>query len=136
MAWKLGRSEARRSARERKSAKPEATPSTVEMVERLEARQRVLGCVHALDHEDMEFDVDVEPDADGNFSHTVELVRVSPPTKQILLTVVVTDASSGVPVSARAGRLRAPEPAREPGGAERTLVNRSESVGPSELRKV
>jgi hypothetical protein len=51
--------------------------------------------IDALDHEDVEFDVDVKPDADGRFVHEVRLTRVSPPSVEVALTVRLTDAASG-----------------------------------------
>lgn len=55
--------------------------------------------IDALDHEDMEFELDVTPDAQGNFTHQVSLKRVSSPSVQVALTIALTDAVSGAPVA-------------------------------------
>jgi len=49
VAYKLHRGEGRRGKRERAAARPEALPSTSDMVARLEEQRRVLACVHALE---------------------------------------------------------------------------------------
>ncbi len=51
--------------------------------------------IDALDHEDVELDLDIQPDADWTFSHEIKLKRVSPPSVEVALTVRVKEAGTG-----------------------------------------
>jgi hypothetical protein len=54
--------------------------------------------IDALDHEDLELDLDVQPDAEWRFSHEVRLKRVHPPSQQVALTLHLTDLGTGKPI--------------------------------------
>ena len=51
--------------------------------------------IEALDHQDLETTIDVKPDANYEFRHTIKLKRTNPSTTWINLTVFVTDAATG-----------------------------------------